>query len=193
MFITLLQILFCLAYNLLPCWKETSGKKVRSIISFKTGPYKFTRVTAGSRFELRGNSEALIFDSGLVTDLEVKCLPTSQPPHGPLHRGHSESLRDHRQCGVFSDFWAKERTQGNGESHQTTEPGAKLKNKSTCSSCSWPEKNNTVETGSWLGSPLELWERKKVKMSLPVLWENAPFKELCPPDDLDKSPGSPPV
>lgn len=74
---------------------------MKSIISFKTGPYKFTRVIAGSRFELRGNSEALIFDSGLVTDMEVKCLPTSQPPHGPLHRGHSESLRDHRQCGVF--------------------------------------------------------------------------------------------
>lgn len=29
-------------------------------------------------------------------------------------------------------------------------------------------------------------------MSLPALWENVPFKELCPPDDLDKSPGSPP-
>lgn len=42
----------------------------------------------------------LIFDSGLVTDMEVKCLPTAQPSHGPLHRSHSESLRD-RQCGVF--------------------------------------------------------------------------------------------
>lgn len=67
---------------------------MKSIINFKTGPYKFTRATAGSRLELRGNGEALISDSGLVTDMEVKCLPTSQPPHGPLHRAtvsHSET------------------------------------------------------------------------------------------------------
>lgn len=74
---------------------------MKCIINFQTGPYKFTRATAGSRLELRGNGEALISDSGLVTDMEIKCLLTSQPPHGPLHRDHSESLRDHRQCGVF--------------------------------------------------------------------------------------------